>query len=51
MGVMNKLMDLLGPKPLNDPKQSGARDYKLYKAEAEANGDEVMTPEAWAKKR
>lgn len=49
--MLNKLMELLGPKPLNDPKQSGAKDYKLYKAEAEAMGDTVMTPEQWLKKR
>lgn len=49
--MLNKLMELLGPKPLTDSKQSGTRDYKIYKAEAEANGDAVMTPEQWLKKR
>ncbi len=49
--MLNKLMELLGPKPLNDSKQSGARNYKLYKAEAEAMGDPVLSPEEWLKKR
>lgn len=54
--MLNKLMDLLGPKPVTKdpaprPKTSGARDYQLYKAEAESMGDPVMTPDEWIKKR
>lgn len=55
MGVMNKLIDLFGPKPVTETaprtKTSGVRDYQIYKAEAEANGDVPDSPEVWAKKR